>query len=49
MRKFTEFAEVARNNAESTISEYGYHSTKFHIKIRQPHFKLLFYKENPFK
>ena len=28
------------NSAESTTSELESHSTKFHIKIRKPHFKL---------
>ena len=37
-----------RNYAESTISEYGNHSTKFYIRIRKPHFKLrkAFYKKS---
>ena len=33
-------AEKLGKSAESIISEQGNHSTKFHIKIRKPHFKL---------
>ena len=55
LRKLRKCAEIVWKYAESTISEEGNHCTKFHIKIRKPHFKLrkaLFIRVNkdiPFK